>query len=130
MSNHSGQYLIYDILPNKYKIIVKKQGYMVTEPLMLRIEKYDLTCLYFDLIRDTDDCKNTISGMITFDKGSICKAAVFLYLLDEEENEKIIQVQETNRNGLFVFPNVESGSYLVKGKLQNSVIYEKAFTIE
>ena len=130
MSNQSGQYLIYDILPNKYKILVKKQGYMVTEPLVLKIQKYDRTCLYFDLIRDNDDFKNTISGMITFDKTSICKAAVFLYLLDREGNEKIVQVQETNKQGFFIFSNVESGSYLVKGKLQNSIIYEKSFIIE
>lgn len=130
MSNHSGQYLIYDLLPNKYKIVVKKQGYMVSEPLVLKIEKYDRTCLYFDLIRDTDDCKNTISGMITVDKSAVCKAAVFLYLLDEVKNEKIVQVQETNKHGFFIFSNVESGSYLVKGKQQNSVIYEKSFVIK
>lgn len=130
MSNCNGQYLIYNILPNNYKIVIQKQGYMVTEPFLLKIEKYDRICLYFDLIRDTNDCKNTISGMITFDEKPISKVAVFLYLLDKQENEKIVQIQETNKNGLFLFSNVERGSYLVKGKQQNSIIYEKSFAIE
>jgi hypothetical protein len=41
-----------------------------------------------------------------------------------------VQVQESNENGLFLFANVESGIYLVKGKQQNHVIYEKSFLIE
>ncbi|MEA4971642.1 MAG: carboxypeptidase regulatory-like domain-containing protein [Candidatus Metalachnospira sp.] len=130
MSNHSGQYLIYNILPNNYKMIVKKQGYMVTEPLKLKIEKQSHIILYIDLLRDSNDCKNTISGIITFEGNPIPEVAVFLYLLDTQGNEEIVQIQETNENGLFLFSNVESGHYLVKGKLQNSVVYEQSFTIE
>lgn len=130
ISNHSGQYLIYNILPNHYKMIIQKQGYMVNEPIEIKIEKYSRIILYFDLIRKSTDCKNTIDGMITFEENPIPNAAVFLYLLDKQKNEKIVQIQETNENGLFLFSNVESGYYFVKGKLQDSVIYEKSFIIE
>lgn len=130
MSNHNGQYLIYNILPNNYKMIIQKQGYMVTEPLILKIEKHSRFILYFDLIKNSNDCNNTISGTITFDEKPISRVAVFLYLLDKQENEKIVQIQETNENGFFLFTNVENGSYLVKGKQQNNVIYEKSFTLE
>jgi hypothetical protein len=121
---------MYNILPNNYKMVIQKQGYMVTEPLEIKINKYSRICLYFDLIRDFNECKNTISGIITFDEKPISKVGVFLYLLEKEKNEKIVQIQETNENGLFLFSNLESGSYLVKGKMQDSIIYEKSFTIE
>lgn len=130
ISNHSGQYLIYNILPGNYKMIIKKQGYMETKPTLLKIEKYDHIILYFDLIRKPNDCNNIISGAVTFHGKPIYKAAVFLYLLNEQKSEKVVQIQETNENGLFLFSPVESGSYLVKGKLQNSVIYEKSIIIE
>ncbi len=129
-SNHNGQYMIYNILPNKYEMVIQKQGYMEVEPLVLEIEKHNHVILYFDLIRSSNDCNNTISGIIKFKEKSISKVPVFLYLLDKQENEKIVQIQETNENGFFLFSNIESGSYLVKGKLQNSVIYENPFTIE
>ncbi len=129
-SNHKGQYLIYNIIPGSYEMAVKKQGYFPAEPLPLTIEKYSRLCLYFDLISAPAESKNTISGVITNDKEPIPKAAVFLYSIDKEKNEKIVQMQETNENGLFLFTNVESGTYLVKGKQQNSVIYEKSFEIE
>ncbi|WP_304508367.1 carboxypeptidase regulatory-like domain-containing protein [Anaerotignum sp.] len=130
MSNHNGQYLIYNIIPNHYEMVVQKQSYRVTEPLLLKIERYSQVCLYFDLIENPYECKNTISGMITHDNIPLSKVAVFLYLIDTGENETIVQIQETNEDGLFLFSSVESGHYLVKGKLQNNVVYENSFDIE
>ena len=128
-SNQSGQYLLYNIMAGKYKMIVQKKGYITTEPVILEIEKHNRIILYFDLIRKSEDYNNTISGTVIHDKRPIPRVAVFLYRLDKQETEKIIQIQETNDNGLFLFSNVESGSYVVKGKMQNNVIYEHAFTI-
>lgn len=130
LSNHNGQYLIYNIIPNHYEMVVKKQNYRVTEPLLLKIERYSQICLYFDLIPYPYCCKNTISGIITHDKIPLSKVAVFLYLLELEGNERIVQTKETNEDGFFLFSNVDSGSYLVKGKLQNNVVYENSFIIE
>ena len=129
-SNYGGQYLIYNIFPDVYEMVVKKRGYVEAAPIALKIEKYGHIILYVDLIRDPDYCANSISGMITFEHDPIQKAAVFLYLLNQRGNEKIVQVQETNEDGLYLFSNVEAGSYLVKGKLQDNVIYEKSFVIE
>lgn len=130
MSNENGQYLIYNIIPNHYEMVVQKQGYMVTEPLSLIIERCSQVCLYFDLIGNPYDCKNTISGVITCDASPLSKVAVFLYLIEMKGFERIVQMQETNENGLFLFSNVEKGHYLVKGKLQNNVVYEKPFIIK
>lgn len=129
MSNHNGQYLIYNILPESYKMIVQKEGYMEAEPSIIKIEKQSRIVLYFDLIKKSHNDKNTISGRITFYEKPLPGVPVFLYRLDKEETEKIVQIQETNENGLYLFSNVKSGTYLVKGKLQNSVIYEKSFII-
>lgn len=129
LSNHSGQYIIYNILPNNYKMIIKKHGYTETELPLLKIEKHDRISLYFDLIRNSYDYY-TISGVITVDNTPISNVAVFLYRLDNQKNENIVQVQETNSNGFYLFANVEAGSYLVKGTQQDSVIYEKFFTVD
>lgn len=51
-SNLTGQYLIYNIVPNNYKLIVEKQVYLVSDPVQLTIEKYDRVMLNLDLIRD------------------------------------------------------------------------------
>jgi hypothetical protein len=130
ISNQNGQYLIYNITPNQYEMIVQKQSYRTTEPLLLKIERYSQICLYFDLIENANECKNTISGVITHDNIPLSKVAVFLYLFGTQGNERIVQIQETNENGFFLFSNVESGYYLVKGKLQNNVVYENTFIIE
>lgn len=128
-SNHNGQYLIYNIFPENYIIMVQKEGYMSAEPLIIKIERKSRLILYFDLIKSSANYMNSISGRIIMNKEPITKLPVFLYLLDKEKNEKIVQIQETNDNGIYLFPNVESGSYLVKSKLQNRVIYEKSFII-
>jgi hypothetical protein len=111
-------------------MLIQKKGYLDTEPLVIKVEKYDRLCLNFDLIRDSNECKGSISGRITSAEKSTSKVVVFLYLLENQENEKLVQLQETNENGIYLFSNVESGTYLVRGKLQNSVIYEKSFEIE
>ena len=129
-SNEDGEYLIYNILPDNYKIEIKKQGYKKVESLKLKIEKYDRILLYFDLTKNQNYNKSTISGTITFEEKPISEVAVFLYLLDKEKNEEIIQIQESNKDGFYIFSNVEKGCYIVKAKLQQKVIYEKKFVIE
>ncbi len=130
ISNHSGQYLVYNILPNQYKMVIRKQCYVKTEPLLVNVAKCARLCLHFDLVRESHDCINTISGRITCNKGPISKAVAFLYLLDEQENECLVQIQEMNESGFFMFSDVESGHYLVKGKQQSNTIYEEFFTVE
>lgn len=129
-SNHSGQYLIYNLLPHEYKMIIKKQGYISSRPIELTIRKYDRMNLNLDLIRNSNQYKSTISGLITFDKAPISGVPVFLYLLDEQGNEKVMQVQVTNEQGLYLFSNVKKGCYLVKGKLQNGEVFERHLTID
>jgi hypothetical protein len=128
-SNQSGQYLIYNILPNVYQIEIEKQGYMVTDSMELKVDKFDRLQLYFDLIRATK-CNNTISGTITHKEQIIHRAAVFLYRFDKEGIEILVQTQETNELGVFLFTNVEPGSYLLKAKSQNREVFEEHYQID
>lgn len=50
-SNHCGQYFIYDILPGKYRMVIKKQGYEVSNVKEITISKHDCIELNIDLIR-------------------------------------------------------------------------------
>ncbi|AZV56615.1 carboxypeptidase regulatory-like domain-containing protein [Clostridium sp. AWRP] len=128
-SNSTGQYLIYNIVPNNYKLTVEKQGYLVSDPVQLTIKKYDRVMLNLDLIRDSNYNNSTISGTVTIDKKPISNITVFLYLLDKQGNEKVVQIQITNNNGIYIFSNLENGFYIVKGKLQDNLIFEKHVTL-
>ncbi|OYP49891.1 hypothetical protein CG709_02735, partial [Lachnotalea glycerini] len=128
-SNHNGQFLIYNVLPDIYIIEVKKQGYIFTKPLEITVEKFDRISLYFDLIKENASSNNTISGFVTSNTKAVIEAVVILYRLDEFACEKVIQIQKTNECGFYFFANIDKGSYLVKAKLQNDVIYEEQFIV-
>jgi hypothetical protein len=126
-SNSSGQYLIYNIIPNRYKLIMQKQGYFESIPIELIIENNERIIMNVDLIKNSKCYKSTLNGTITFDKKPISDVAVFLYLIDNSGAEEVVQIQQTNKYGHFLFSNVESGSYIIKGTLQNGVLFEKHF---
>lgn len=66
-SNHNGQYMIYNVLPNNYKILIQKQGYIVIKSKVIEINKSShRICLDFYLIKNFEECKNIIIAMALF----------------------------------------------------------------
>jgi len=51
-TNCCGQYLIYNILPGKYKMIIKKQGYKSSNQIRLTISSDDCMALNIGLLRN------------------------------------------------------------------------------
>lgn len=128
-SNSNGQYLIYDILPYKYMMEVKKLGYLPYKPIELSVKKYNYILQNINLISDSNNSNGTISGTILSHKTPVSNTVVFLYLLDTRGNETIVQVQITNKYGIYLFSDVSNGSYMVKCKLQNGEDFQRSITI-
>ncbi|MBL4931618.1 MSCRAMM family protein [Clostridium paridis] len=128
-SNSRGQYLIYNVFPNKYTIEVERHGYNSQEPVEISVEKYEYALLNLYLLKNYNDNKGTISGLITSKDAVIPNAEVFLYEIDDNGDERIVQVQVTNEDGVYLFSNIEKGHYVVKGKLQNGEYFEKNIEI-
>ncbi|MBD7911903.1 MULTISPECIES: carboxypeptidase-like regulatory domain-containing protein [Clostridium] len=128
-SNNNGQYIIYDILPYKYIMEVKKVGYLPFNPIELTVETYKFIPLNVNLIRDSSNSTGTISGTILSHKVPVSNTAVFLYSLNARGNETIVQVQVTNKYGVYLFSDVSNGSYMVKCKLQNGEDFQRNITI-
>jgi hypothetical protein len=130
-SNHSGNYLLYDILPNEYAMTIRKQGYRLRDPIWLQVEKQDRMMLHVDLVRNRNVSFGTISGTVTFERKPICDTAVFLYRIEAGDagKDSLVQIQKTNEQGIFLFGSIEQGHYLLKGKLQNGVTFKKNVTV-
>lgn len=128
-SNQAGQYLIYNVLPGFYRLFARKEGYRAMSPVNVQIEPHSRVMLCLDLLKSPYDDR-LISGAVTRDDRPVPGACVFLYRLDGPGKEEIVQTQEANEDGIFLFSHVGSGIYLVKGKLQNEEVYEKLFEAE
>ncbi|MDD7795515.1 MSCRAMM family protein [Clostridium sp. 'White wine YQ'] len=128
-SNSRGQYLIYNVSPNKYTIEVERNGYNSQEPIEISVEKYEYALLNLYLLKNYNDYKGTISGIITSKNSVVSDAEVFLYEIDNNGDERIVQVQVTNEDGVYLFSNIEGGDYIVKAKLQNGEYFEKNIEI-
>jgi hypothetical protein len=130
-SNHSGNYLFYDILPNQYAMTVKKPGFRFQGPIWLQVERQDRIVLHVDLVRKRNASFNSIYGMVTFERKPVCDAAVILYRIESADagNNSLVQIQKTNEQGVFLFGGIAEGLYQLKGKLQNGVTFKKNVTV-
>ncbi|MDS0527995.1 carboxypeptidase-like regulatory domain-containing protein [Clostridium sp. SHJSY1] len=128
-SNNNGQYIIYDILPYEYILEASKPGYIFPIPIKFTVNKFNLIPQNINLILDTNNSSGMISGTILYNRVPVSNTVVFLYQLDDIGNEVIVQVQVTNKYGIYLFSDVEKGSYMVKCKLQSGEDYKRSITI-
>lgn len=124
-TNRDGQYIIYNIRPNKYKLIVMKHDFTPLTPLELNIVRNDRLKLNIDLKGQSNHNKRTIRGLVTRDEKAVPDVPVFLYMLDKEGNESVAKVQVTNEEGVFLFTDLAEGSYILKRKQQSGDVIEK-----
>ncbi len=88
-TNSKGQYLIYNLLPDKYVLYARHYNYMIARAASLRID-------------NSEHVQNN------------------LYLtLDKYQNYEIQDIQMTNQEGMYLFPHVVPGRYVIKAKLYN-----------
>ncbi len=118
LTNASGQYFVNGLPDGEYVFRAVAQGYKVSSDQFITVENGDNLESDFVLAIHPQENKGTVNGIITDNKGQPISALVFvgLYSLDEQDRETLVNVTKTNENGLYLFGNVEPGSYLVKAK--------------
>jgi hypothetical protein len=124
-SNKDGQYIIYNIRPNCYQLIVRKHGYRTFKTSALSVDKNDRIMLYVDLKERCGNYNRTISGVINYKDKPVSDAPVFLFRVDNEGNKSLAKVQLTNGEGAFMFTSIPEGTYILKGKSQSREKFEK-----
>ncbi len=77
----------------------------------------DIACVNLFIYPDGSSTDGTASGIIDFNGQSVPNAVAALYKV-EEGGHILLATKETNESGLYLFPNVKPGEYLVKSKVE------------
>lgn len=121
ISLEDGEYLFYDVKPGRYKLLAHGRGYecQMTGSFMLRPGSW----LSSDMELRPITCKEwgTVSGRVRFGDKPTEGIPVFLFRLDEER-ECMVQVQMTQKQGVYLFGAVEPGSYRVKAAMADGTL--------
>lgn len=128
-SNKEGQYIIYNIRPNKYKLFARKHGYKSTNSLELKVAKNDRIRLNIDL-KESKHGNRAISGVVAYDAKPVSETPIFLYKIDHQGDERLEMTLVTNEVGAFYFTNLMEGDYILKLKLQSEGIFEKKVSLK
>lgn len=121
-TNNDGEYLVYGLRPGKYFIISEKPGYMLSSKVSLIIEGNEFTKLDLFLYEITSHRKGTISGQITSKCQEGSCALVALYKLDKDNNSTLIKIKRCNEDGVYLFEDIDPGSYVVKSNDTEQIV--------
>ena len=128
-SNEFGQYLFCTIPPGKYFSVADKPGYLSSDPIQFEISAGRFVQVPIQLRIDPLTSTGTVSGIIT-ERISEALAGVCVGLFSVSNNgETLIQIKTTNREGLYLFSDVQPGEYVVKAKMQDKWDFSKAHRV-
>ncbi|WP_434799156.1 MSCRAMM family protein [Terrisporobacter vanillatitrophus] len=112
-SNSDGEYLAYGLKAGKYWVLASKKDYVFYEKILVSIDTKQILNLDLFLYEVIDSRKGTISGQITSKGIAVPYAVVGLYSIDGNKHT-LIQIKESNNEGMYLFADVAPGKYLVK----------------
>ena len=118
MSTPDGEYLIYGLTAGDYCIKAFKKGYVFPEKINLSLSPRQIACADIYLYIDVLAVAGTISGKVFYLGNTVPNALTALYRIDNN-SYSLIQVQNSNSDGFYLFPNVPPGKYLIKAKLES-----------
>lgn len=128
-SNESGQYLFCTIPPAKYFAVAGKPGYLTSDPIRFEIAAGQFVKVPFQLRINPLTSTGTVSGIITERvSGALAGVCVGLFSVSDD-GETLIQIKTTNREGLYLFPDVQPGEYVVKAKMQDKWDFSRAHRV-
>jgi protocatechuate 3,4-dioxygenase beta subunit len=115
-TNEKGQYFTVNLPAGTYIVQADKRGFVLSSGTKVPITAGDLAEVNISLQIHGQQNLGTVSGLIT-DKNNnpITGAFVALYMIADSQ-ENLIKLARTNKEGLYLFPEVEPGEYLVKAK--------------
>ena len=128
-SNNDGEYMVYGLKPGKYRITALKSGYLLQAPATFTCFPNEIVPLDLFLYEDCCMRNGTVSGKIRAGNKPVPYATVGLYQV-KDDRHILIAVKQANGAGVYLFANVQLGSYLVKAKLEDkSEICSKKFLL-
>lgn len=118
-TNDKGQYIFGLIPPGDYYVEASKLGYFPSQTSIINVGTRELIDSDITLLSNPLTNTGTVSGFIK-DVATdlpIADAGVALYSI-VNGTEKIVDITRTNATGMYLFPNVNPGTYLVKSTKQ------------
>lgn len=112
-SNCDGEYIVYGLKKGQYLLNVTKKGYIFPEKMPFFIQSTEFLNLDLVLTEIIHFREGTISGQIIY-RGEIVPYAVVALYLIENQKHTLIQIKESNYEGVYLFTNIIPGKYLVK----------------
>ncbi len=121
-TNDKGQYIFGLIPPGDYYVSASKLGYYTGTTAVFSIGAKSIVGSNLALVEDSQANTGTVSGFIrdAVTGLPIQDAGVALYLLSGG-SETVVDTTRTNANGMYLFANVNPGTYLVKSTKQQTV---------
>ncbi|HOV80523.1 MAG TPA: carboxypeptidase regulatory-like domain-containing protein [Bacillota bacterium] len=128
-SNESGQYLFCAIPPGKYLARAGKPGFLTSEPIRFEIPAGRTVMVPFLLQKGTAVTNATVSGSITRRFPEV-KAGVWVGLFRVDGGcETLIRIKTADKEGLYLFTDVQPGDYVVKAKIQEKLEFCSAHKV-
>lgn len=121
-SNAAGQYLFANLPNGTYFVQATIAGYLTNQSAPVTIAGREYVPLDINLAADPNANTGTVSGIVT-DKATgtaIANALVALYTLNAGV-EQVVQITRTNQGGLYLFGDLQPGTYRVKATVQVQV---------
>ena len=119
-TNDDGEYLVYSLIPGKYFITAEKTGYYLPSKVLVTIDGKKFKKLNLALSIIIPENKGTISGQITSSGVNVPYAIVSLYKIYNDRTT-LIQIKVCNEEGVYLFGDVQPGSYIVKSNKSEEV---------
>jgi hypothetical protein len=116
-TNADGEFLGYGLEPKKYWISASKEGYFLPQKISFGLTPNEIACVNLFLYPGESSTDGTVTGKIDCYGQSVPNALVALYKV-EERGHFLLATKETNKSGIYLFPNVKPGEYLVKSKME------------
>lgn len=112
-----GEYVLEDIAPGDYTLLINKNGYLPGDPIGVTVAAAANSERSAELDADPFSTYGTISGTIRNELDlPISNAFVGLYAAAEGQPETILMATYTNALGNYMFGGVPAGDYIIKSK--------------
>ncbi|MFI3167034.1 MAG: carboxypeptidase regulatory-like domain-containing protein [Bacillota bacterium] len=118
LSADDGEFVFYAIEDGEYNVVATKDGYKVSNPILISISGGNIVNSTLIIVKDPDKNTGTISGFVKYD--GVAKTGVYVGLYEinatSKQIERCVATTRTNDIGYYMFGNVQKGNYVVKAK--------------
>ena len=121
-TNIDGEYLVYGLKPGEYSISAFLVGYILPKDIEFSLSRKEISCADFYLYRDEAALKGTISGKVVYKGMPVPFAMTALYLV-KNDTCSLIQIEQANNEGEYLFSGLSPGNYIVKAKLEAEYLF-------